>query len=379
MHENKSFLNLLRCGLWEEDINLPLFAFGKVNWQGIFELAQKQSVTGVVFDALKYLPAEFQLPKALYLQWCGLVAKIEANNEQMNKVVRVLNEALREDEISPILLKGQGVARYYRNPLRRISGDIDIYISPEEFDRAQLCLRDKGAELLAYQAEKHAEYRFQGEALELHHVMNRFKNPWVDARFRKEVARICAEDASWTNIGGHHVRVLPAEFELCYLLAHIQHHLLSEGIGLRQLCDWALLVGKQNPRHDTELHAALDVVRVGPYLRLFGLERIYGAVAFIAVRDLGLPEGCLPLPLRPRDSKNGANVWEVVWEGGNFGHFHPDSLRPSRKGVWGQLDSFLRVCRSCIRLFHLSPGEAAWVPLGKMWYFMRKNLSFLIL
>ena len=210
MHENNLLLNLLRCGLWEEDVNLPLFASNKANWPGLFELAQKQAVTGVVFDALKHLPAELQPPRALYLQWCGLVAKIETRNELMNKVIGALNETLRGYEISPVLLKGQGVARYYRNPLRRICGDIDIYVSPEEFDRAQLCLRDSGAELLAYQEEKHAEYRFGGEALELHHVMNRFKNPWVDVRFRKEVARICAEDVPWVNIGGHRVRVLPA-------------------------------------------------------------------------------------------------------------------------------------------------------------------------
>jgi len=70
--------------------------------------------------------------------------------------------ALRDDGIRSILLKGPSVARWlYRDDEQRIYGDIDLLVSPSEFDRAE--------ELLARLGFEHADLETTRPGRESHH------------------------------------------------------------------------------------------------------------------------------------------------------------------------------------------------------------------
>jgi len=65
------FLELLQVSLGarEELSQEPT----NVEWQQIFNEAQRQAVTGVLVNGLEKLPDHQRLPKELLLQWIGLV------------------------------------------------------------------------------------------------------------------------------------------------------------------------------------------------------------------------------------------------------------------------------------------------------------------
>lgn len=52
-----------------------------------------------------------------------------------NTLVSIVLE-LRKHGIDPVLLKGQGIAKYYPVPELRQCGDIDIYVGQEKFEKA---------------------------------------------------------------------------------------------------------------------------------------------------------------------------------------------------------------------------------------------------
>ena len=72
----------------------------------------------------------------------------------------------REAGLHPILLKGQGIATHYINPLHRQCGDIDVYIGKEGQPIANNILLRHGAEAEGEASDKHGSYSFHGVPIE---------------------------------------------------------------------------------------------------------------------------------------------------------------------------------------------------------------------
>lgn len=54
------FLELLKCGLWGMVPDINLFS-GKVDWMGIYDMAERQTVVGVCVDGVLLLPCPSEL------------------------------------------------------------------------------------------------------------------------------------------------------------------------------------------------------------------------------------------------------------------------------------------------------------------------------
>ena len=119
----KFYLELLRIGLkvdsvLDKDFNAPVLK--DLDWNEVYHLAQEQTVQGVVLSGLEELRAkgiELSAPKVLLLQWIGEVQMIEQRNKEMIAFISELIEKLRRNDIYALLVKGQGVAQCYDNPL----------------------------------------------------------------------------------------------------------------------------------------------------------------------------------------------------------------------------------------------------------------------
>lgn len=108
-YNQKTFFELLKAGLWGEG-NLDMRIDGTTDWNYLYQLAQEQSVQGIVLRGLEELRAkgiELSVPKVLLLQWIGEVQMIEQRNKEMNVFVADLIEKLRKEDVYAILVKGQ--------------------------------------------------------------------------------------------------------------------------------------------------------------------------------------------------------------------------------------------------------------------------------
>ncbi len=357
-------LHLLRCGIEEEDLYLPHFVNKDTDWEYIFLEAKKQTVLGIVLDGMAHLPKEFLPERNLYLKWCSIVGHIEKNNEWMNKVLCELLERLEKEKVNPVLLKGQGAATRYPFPEHRMCGDIDLYVEKEDFERAKELFESWQGVKQESAEEKHMGYRYQGVIVELHHVVNRMSDPRNNRRLKKVIETCSPDGFRKITITGRTVSILPVELDAFYMLTHVYYHMLEGGIALRQLCDWVMLVKNERKQ--------MDISRFLSYLKQFHFRGMYGAMAYIAVKYLGLKKEMLPITLQEKDSKNGEKMMELVMERGNFGHYEKNKLRTFQPGLIRNLKNYIRAYHSCIRFFSFCPREAIWFPIRKLRFYLEK-------
>ena len=135
-------------------------------------------------------------------------------------------------------------------------------------------------------------------------------------------------------------------FSLVMQLAHIQRHFFEGGIGLRQLCDYYMLL-----RHATDD----DRREVASRLKRFGLRYMAGAMMWVLSETLHLEPG---LMLCETDAKRGQQLLDEILAGGNFGKFN------DRKKTDSDLVFILRKERMRMQMASINPSEMFWVELN---------------
>lgn len=358
-HIQKQFFALLRSGLWGTPADASLFD-EQTDWKQLMQFAKKQALLGIIFDGVRTLPDEKQPQRALHLQWCNVLMQIEETNELLNRELANVYDLYRANGIEPILMKGQGVAQNYRNPLHRHSGDIDLYIGKVNYDLANQLLFREGTSKHE-ESFKHTSIRWHGVDIENHRVLSRLSAPQSDRHLQQDINRyLNPAHCCKLPVGTCQVSVPSPSFDAAYLLLHSIIHFLSEGIGLRQVCDWTCLLYAQREN--------IDRKEVAEILQKWGLTEGAKAFGAIATRYLGLPGEFLILPCEQQDLKTGDWLLDDIWKGGNFGKF--DNRRKQRpEGYWqGKWNTYTHILNRCRELGALAPVEARWYPFKLLLY-----------
>lgn len=327
MTMNKShvdvFFELLRAGLWEQagaNHNLDVNLNDKVDWDKVHQLAQEQSVQGIVLqgiEKLKNANVNLDLNQGLLLQWIGEVQMIEQRNKDMNAFLADLIEKLRKYGIYALLVKGQGIAQCYESPLWRASGDVDLLLSKDNYEKAKDILLPLGVITEPEEAaKKHFAMSIDGWAVELHGTLRVGLSTRVDRVLDKVQYDIFhrGEVRSWMN-GQTQVFLPAANEDVVYVFAHILQHFFKEGLGLRQVCDWCRLLWTYR---DSLNHGLLE-----SRIREAGLMSEWKAFGAFAVEYLGMPIEAIPF-LNADDNlnlkKKAKRICDFIMKVGNMGH-----------------------------------------------------------
>lgn len=327
-NNTKTFLALLRAGLWgEADTNLNLNAndnhFEGVEWEKVYQLAQEQSVQGVVLQGIEavqglWLKAHGSslVPQMLLLQWIGNVQVIEQRNKAMNQFVAELVEKMRTADIYAILVKGQGVAQCYEKPLWRPSGDVDLLLSEVNFLKARDFLRPLVANGFNPSIEdaRNISAQLPPWDIELHANQYCGLSQRMDAGI-KEVQKSIIIDGqvrSWMN--GRSLVFLPStDNDVIFIFTHFLKHFYKGGLGLRQICDWCRLLWTYKD--------SLNIGLLESRLRRMGLMTEWKAFGAFAVDYLGMPIDSMPFYSQQKKWSRKANViCSFILEVGNMGH-----------------------------------------------------------
>ena len=315
----EQFFELIRAGLFPDKEARILEHGSSVDWRGLYCLAEEQAVMGLIAAGIENLPTSERPAKELALQFAGQTIQLEQRNKAMNAFVAKLIEKFRKEDVYTLLVKGQGIAQCYERPLWRASGDIDLLLSPDNFEKASSVLdnysRETSRETSKDIERKHREYHIDGWTVELHGTMHtnlsRGIDRWID-KVQEDVF-YGGNVRSWLN--GNTLVFLPSpDYDVIFVFTHILQHLFLEGIGLRQICDWCRLL--YTFREKLNLRVLEDRIS------RMGLITEWKVFASLAVQYLGMPEAAMPM--------FGSNVQEFKWEAarlmdfvlkvGNFGH-----------------------------------------------------------
>lgn len=340
---------LLRAGLWEREIeDLSCFPLSAGEWKNLYLLSRQQTVTGIVFQGIQYLPEHFLPADGLLVRWMAETDAIERKNMQMNKVLESLVQWFSEGGVRPVLQKGQGIASLYENPLLRECGDIDLYFdSCQMFEKALSLVRQYGLREKVH-ADQSVVYTWKGVEVEHHTCLLDLHNPFLQ-RYAKELELQYGYDCMRLE-GGQDVRIPSPVLNLLLQSLHILKHALGWGIGLRQLCDMA--------RSCYKLHGEVESEEIKKITLKLGMDRWQRLLHAFLVGHVGLPMACLPYQEVASDS---SSLLDIIWRGGNFGQYVSGHQRKSQSllaGKWQTARAFQRNARFA---FRYAPKEGFWV------------------
>ena len=134
----KILFELIKAGLWEQIVLLS--EYGEIDFSDVYRLAEEQSVIGLVTAGLEHV-TDIKIPKEVILQFVGSTLQIEQQSKDMNELVVKLIDKLRNEGVYALLLKGQELAQCYEKPLWRSSGDVDLFLSDDNYNKAKAFLQ----------------------------------------------------------------------------------------------------------------------------------------------------------------------------------------------------------------------------------------------
>ena len=315
----EAFFALVRAGLWS-NANQEIRIDGTTDWNKVYQLAQEQSVQGLLLQGIEELKAkgiELSVPKVLLLQWIGEVQVIEQKNRAMNAFINQLLGDMRKANIYTIIVKGQGVAQCYERPLWRSSGDIDFYMNEDDFQKAKIFFRplvDKFDPDNDY--TRHINMHYGEWVVEIHANQNCSLSPRIN-RVMNEVHNDLfyrGNVRSWDN-NGMQIFLPSADNDTLIIFTHFLNHFYKGGVGIRQICDWCRLLWTYC---DT-----LDLKLLERRIRQAGLLDEWRAFGAFAVKYLGMPIEAMPFlddDFNANLNRKADRICEFILEVGNFGH-----------------------------------------------------------
>ena len=292
----EAFFSLVRAGLFPvhgEGFRVNESLFREVDWNEVYQLAQEQSVQGLLLQGVENLKAngiELSVPKIMLLQWIGEVQIIEQRNKAMNQFIADLVAKMREADIYTLLVKGQGIAQCYEKPQWRTPGDIDFFLSDTNYEKAKSFLKplaNDGKPERLY--SKEIGFYVNSWLIELHGTLHTGLSTRVDKSIDAVQRDVfyAGNVRSWYN--GNTEILLPAADEDVFLVfTHFVKHFYKEGgVTLRQMCDWCRLLWTYK---DSLNHRVLET-----RIRKAGLMSEWKAFGALAVEYLGMPIEAMPL------------------------------------------------------------------------------------
>ncbi len=263
----RNFFRLLRSGTFGDNTQVePMSAW---KWRRIYQVSLIHGVTALVADGIRHHSGDFfmQLPPDLAASWDKTVAGIEADNRNCNISVSELFAKLGGMHLRPILLKGQGLASLYPNPLHRTCGDIDFYFpfsaqgrKADDWARANgtdACVGDKGI----------WQYSWHGTMVEHHHRAQKLTNPLLNRRLQGIInSEIRCCDSAFAIVNGTKVEVIPPTLNLLLIMLRIARYVISEGICLKQIIDLGMFLRNMGDK--------VDYVKLQGWITRLGMERM---------------------------------------------------------------------------------------------------------
>lgn len=349
MSIEQQFFALLRYSLGiTAELEYPV-----TDWDAMFDMATKQSLRGVLFYGVEQLPKDQQPSDELMVKWFVKNDKIRKNNERVNANAVSLAQVLAKKGFRSCILKGQGNALMYPCPSMRTSGDIDVWL--------QCTPKEAIAFVRKYLPKARAEYhhidfgKFQKTEVEVHYrpsFMNNLVNNYRLQRYFSEHAE--TQFLNEVSLPQGTVSVPTPAFNRIFQMAHINNHLIHEGIGLRQLVDYYYVLRQGFSPEEQAVDVAI--------LKRCGLIGMAGAVVYVLHELLRLDEQYW---IVPSDKKRGSFLLNEIMQGGNFGHYDKRESKSNRHTMSANIQRLRRDWR----LMGLFPSECIWEPVFRVYHY----------
>lgn len=338
------FLRLLRNALWQkgevaDHLNVEDF-------NGVFALAKQQAVSAMIADSLIRNNVRINDDCAMFAM-AEIVKnrrKVKKINENLVEFASILNKA----PIHYVVFKGQVSAFHYLNPELRSVGDIDFYVIPQDFCKAEQLLKDNlHVKVNENKIDKHFDFNYKGIRYEMHYKIETFGYYKHQKYFNQLIGNDILENPSQIRMDQVQIKTLSPITEIISVFKHLFNHLLVEGVGLKQLCDLAILLHSYYNKYDKKL--------LKKHLMAIGYYKAFVVTGAFMVKDLGLPEEEFPFVLDEKHYSWADKIREDVLKSGNFGK------NTRRIGENKSLQTAFLAMTHCRKYFSLAPSDITYL------------------
>ena len=351
------FGELLKSSLWQASVSrVP----ERDEIVGSIKLAKTQSVLGVVANTiLSDASLSGLLTDAEKMNLKHFVISNFSTSQMLNNALIAVVQELREYGIDPVLLKGQGIAKYYHVPELRQCGDIDIYVGENHF--AKTCevigtmssSEDHEGDIPSL---KHFHTRIGKAFFEIHRYTDVYWPRRLDRIYQKISDEGMKSNLVSLDFSGVPVSTPSVDFNVFFIFNHFWHHFIADGVGLRQICDWVLLL------HHNYGKVNLDYLETVLYdMKLMKQWQVFGN---IAVDFLGLPPNEMPF-YNDKYKVLSEKVLKLIMIEGNFGKENLKGYNRPKGYFAGKFYSLSKRVQRNYRVFRLFPRDA-FMHLGKV-------------
>lgn len=335
------------------------YTYTDKQWMDALDIANEQAISGVLLFGLETLQTvqgsftseaakpsaglkvqNFLPSKLVLLQWIGNCQIVEAESKKLGEAAEMVVKYFHENGFACQILKGSAVARYYPQPLRRSSGDIDVWLEGGrkkiyEFARAF----DKDGKLYGVNYH-HIHFHLIDDV----HVEAHIWPSFLSSPFRNHRLHQFCNLYSPTMQSS-----MPSlAFDRVFVLLHCFRHFCGSGVGFRQVMDYFYVLRQgftEAERKDSE-----------KWIRKLGMGRFAEGMMWVLREVFGLEEKYFVV--NPNE-KEGRFILNEIMLTGNMGH--------SDKRVWGSKKTalsrfFYNLKRDAYMVSHY-PHEALWQPI----------------
>ena len=266
--------------------------------------------------------------------------------------------------IKHVFIKGLICGMRYPIPSLRTCGDIDFVVAKNDFKKSLSILEKIGTVNYDLVHEHHGMAYVDGVLIEPHYKVHNYQNNRHDKRMQSMFNEIFPLHLENIVVDCTKVPVFPATFESIFLISHMVNHVYEEGLGLRQVIDYALMLNQNGTQINWEKHDS--------YLREMGMKRAHRIFVRICEKYLGLPTIICGYHYTKKEIKFADKLMDDILRVGNFGR---GEYVFQYNSIFGELQNYLWVVKRSLKLGWLCPSEAYMWPVSKFTRFFRKKLS----
>ena len=351
------FFPLLRYALWGSPMYPFIERLSHEQYTSLMQVGEEQAVIGMLSQAL--IDNNVKLESDDVFDVVDLTQSIGQMNKIIDEATMTVCRMMKEKDIRILVVKGQTLAPMYRYPTLRQCGDVDFLCHSEDLEKAVRFLRDDLAiELNDEGSNKHAGFMMDDVKYEIHRTLTNFAYPAHQRYWEDVVMKEVWQNPYTKSINNICVPTLPPTYNAIYIFVHIMFHLIVDGVGLRQFCDWAMVLDKDGHRIDKQL--------LRRHLNGIGLLDAYSGLGAVLTDFLGLPQERFPLEMSDSDHRRAACLVGNIMKFGNFGH---NIEYRSLRGPFHAIEHAVRMGRQGWRFCHYAPKEVLWrIPYFMGWW-----------
>ncbi len=284
------------------------------DWAALIREANEQTVMLPLFDVISQLRE--QLPEDIYQKCFKLARQFTACNMRTEFAQAELVGELEKIGCPYVILKGETAATYYPAPELRQLGDVDFLVPVEYTETVKAHMVPLGYRHSWEPGDYHQVLEKPGACLEMHMEVAGMPEGKTRGTVQAYFSSLY-ENSRLLDRGFGPFRAPSQAHHGLVLILHMQHHIVSLGMGLRHIMDWACFVDRtgEEPFWQAELL---------PLLKQVGLLRFAAAMTKMAALYLG--SRC---PEWAETVEDGLcrDLMEDILSGGNFGRKDSDRAR----------------------------------------------------